>query len=195
MMKRVEIAFFALFVMLPFLFLNYGKWLDTTEKPVKSDIVFCLGGGTYLRLIKSKELYDAGYTKNPVLLLGEAGYNERYAKKHFPNLPTITDESPKNTAEEVKFIKRYMRENNYKSALIVTDPTHSRRVKLLLSIISVSGVRGMRFHIISSDVKWWNAECYWCNKRSWTLVKSESIRILYTLIFSWGYRYGRMAGD
>ena len=189
-MKRFEFVFFILFILLPFLLLNYGRWIDATEKPVKSDIIVCLGGGTYLRLIKSKELLDEGFSnRNIVLLLGEAGYNERYAEKNFPDLPRVVEERPKNTIEEIRFIKQYMKKHQYKSALIVTDPTHSRRVRLLCSLIP-SGDVTQKFHIISSGVKWWNAECYWCNKRSRELVESETIRILYTLIFSGYLRYG-----
>ena len=189
-MKKFEIGFFVLFIMLPSLLLNYGKWIDATEKPAKSDIIVCLGGGTYQRVIKSKELLDAGYTKkNLVLLVGEAGYNDRYVRKNFPDLPTVVDERPKSTAEEISFIKQYMKKHNYTSALIVTDPTHSRRVRLLCSLIP-SGDAMQKFDIVSSGVEWWNAECYWCNKQSKTRVKSETIRILYTLIFSGNLRYG-----
>ena len=175
------------------MFLNYGKWLDATEEPVKSDIIICLGGGTYERIIKSAELLTAGYAeKNFILLVGEdAAYNNRYIKKRYPKLPTIIDESPKNTIEEIRFIKQYMEEHHYKSALIVTDPTHSRRVKLLCLLIPSRDVT-QKFHVVSSGVKWWNAECYWCNKRSKMLVKSETIRILYTLIFSGNIRYGNL---
>jgi len=86
-----------------------------------------------------------------------------------------------------------MKKHNYKSALIVTDPTHSRRVKLLCSLIPEGDVE-QKFHIVSSGVEWWNKECYWCNKRSRELVKGETLRIIYTLIFSGSLRYGNMDG-
>ena len=194
-MKIFEYVFVLLFLLVPFLLLNYGKWIDATEKPVKSDIIVCLGGGTYQRVIKSKELLDAGYAQeNFVLLVGEAGYNDRYVKKNFPELPTVIDERPRNTAEEIRFIKQYMKKHNYDSALIVTDPTHARRVSLLCSLIPSGDVK-QNFHIVGSGVKWWSRECYWCSKRSRELIKSETLRILYTLIFSLSYRYGGIAGN
>ena len=195
-MKKFEAGFFVLFIMLPFLLLNYGKWIDATEEPVKSDIIVCLGGGTHHRIEKSKDLLYAGYAKeNFILLVGEdARYNERNIKKSYPKLPTVTDEQPKNTVEEIHFIKQYMKKHHYESALIVTDPTHARRVSLLCSLIPSRDVT-QKFHIVSSGVEWWNAECYWCNKRSRGLVKSETIRILYTLIFSGNLRYGNSQID
>ena len=189
-MRVFKIVFTILFLVVPFVLLNYGKWIDATEEPVKSDIIICLGGGTHHRTVRSKELLYAGYAKeNYILFVGEeARYNTRKIKKSYPKLPTVIDESPKNTVEEIRFIKQYMEKNNHKSALIVTDPTHSRRVKLLCSLIPLGDVT-QKFHIVSSEVEWWSVECYWCNKRSWKLVKSESIRILYTLIFSESLRY------
>ena len=190
-MRVFKIVFAILFLVAPFVLLNYGKWIDATEEPVESDIIICLGGGTHHRTIRSKELLYAGYAKeNYILFVGEdAKYNTRNIKKRYPKLPTVIDESPKNTVEEIRFIKQYMEKHHYKSALIVTDPTHSRRVRLLCALIS-SGNVTQKFHIVSSEVEWWNAECYWCNKRSRKLVNSESIRILYTLIFSGNLRYG-----
>jgi hypothetical protein len=69
-MKKLKIAFTLLFLLLPFVLLNYGRWLDATEKPVKSDIIVCLGGGTYHRIIRSKELLEAGYAnRNSILMV------------------------------------------------------------------------------------------------------------------------------
>ena len=62
-----------------------------------------------------------------------------YIKKNHPDMNVVIDESPKNTKEEVLFIKKYMKDHAYKSALLVTDPPHSRRVSLLTSLVSVEG--------------------------------------------------------
>lgn len=194
--KMLKIAFFILFMLIPFTLLNYGKWLDATEKPVKSDIIVCLGGGTYQRLIRSKELLDAGYAeKNLILLVGEANYNERYVEKHYPDLPTIVDERPKNTAQEIRFVKEFLKEHNYKSALIVTDPPHSRRASLLASLILVGDDRTLHLHFVDSGVRWWNREQYWKNKKSWGFVKAETLRIIYTLLFSANFRYSKTLTD
>lgn len=179
-MKKIIILFI---VLLSFIFLNLGKWVDITEKPVKSDILVCLGGGKIERVIKSIELLKQGYIENQVfLLIGESWYNQPYIKKNYPDISIIIDEGPKNTKDEVLFIKRYMIENNYKSAMIVTDPPHSRRVQLLTSLIFLDGDEALRFHLVGSDVKWWNRYSYYENTRAIGFSFRETGKIIYNFI-------------
>ncbi len=178
-MKKIELAFATLFLLLPFVFLNLGKWMDVTEKPVKSDIIVCLGGGTIDRVKKSIEILNAGYAQeNVFLLLGESNYNQPYIRKNYPKLPIVIEERPKKTSEEIRFIKKYMKKNGYKSALIVTDPPHTRRASLLISLISIEGDNDMTFIMVGSDVPWWDRERYWDNKKARNFVKHEIIRTL-----------------
>ncbi len=180
-MKKIVFIFVIFLLLLIFVGLNLGKWIDVTEKPVKSDIIVCLGGGTIDRVKKSIELLEQGYAgKQVFLLIGESWYNQPYIAKNHPNIPLVIDEGPKNTKEEVLFIKQYMKKHSYKSALIVTDPPHSRRVSLLTSLISVEGDEGMTFRMIGSGVKWWDKENYYENKRARSSVEHEIMGILYS---------------
>ena len=90
--KKALIVFLPLFVLLSWGFLNLGKWLDVTQKPVNSDLVVCLGGGTIDRVKKSIELFEKGYA-NKFLLLGESWYNQPYIQKNYPNIVVKIDES------------------------------------------------------------------------------------------------------
>jgi len=182
-MKKVVFGFVAFLLLLTFVFLNLGKWVDVTEKPVKSDIIVCLGGGTIERVKKSIELLERGYArKHLFLLIGESGYNQPYIAINHPDIPIVIDEHPKNTQEEVLFIKKYMKKHGYKSALIVTDPPHSRRVSLLTSLISVEGDETMTFRMIDSGVVWWNRGNYYNNTFARVYVKHEMIKIAYNCI-------------
>ena len=186
-MKKIVFSVVVILLLLPFVFFNLGKWIDVTEKPVKSDIIVCLGGGKIARVKKSIELLERGYADKQVLLLiGESWYNQPYIKKHHPDIPLVIDEGPKNTREEVLFIKQYMKKHKHKSALIVTDPPHSGRVKLLTSLVSVEEDENMTFRLIGSDVTWWNAEEYYKNERATSSVKHEVMGIVYrVLIGEW----------
>lgn len=180
--RMVYVAVLFLFVLV-FIFFNLGKWIDVTQEPAKSDIIVCLGGGTIERVKKSLELFEDGYSdKDVFLLLGESWYNQPYIAKHYSKLPIVIDESPKNTREEILYIKEYMRINGYKSALIVTDPPHSRRVAFLMSLHLKESNENVQFRIIGSDVPWWNKEYYYHDKRAITFVKNESLRIIYRFI-------------
>ena len=182
-MKKIIFTFVVILLLLSFVFLNLGKWIDVTEEPVKADIIVCLGGGTIDRVKKSIELLEGGYSEKEVfLLIGESWYNQPYIKKNYPDMNIVIDESPKNTKEEVRFIKEYMKKHSYKSALIVTDPPHSGRVKLLTSLISVEGDENMTFHMIASEVKWWDAEQYYKSKRARGAVLHEVMGMVYELV-------------
>ena len=181
-MKKTLFSF-AFFIVLTFTWLNLGKYLDVTQKPVKSDIIVCLGGGTIDRVKKTIELFEKGYVeKNVLLLLGESWYNQPYIKSNYPALSVDIVESPKNTKEEVLFIKQYMKEHGYTSAMIVTDPPHSRRVNLLTSLVSTEGDETLTFYMIGSDVKWWDKEYYYKSEQALTFVKNESMGIFYSFI-------------
>ena len=181
-MRKVFWSFTILAVLMAFAWLNLGRFLDVTEAPVKSDIIVCLGGGTVDRVKRSIALLKEGYAKKEVfLLIGESWYNQPYIKKNHPDINIVIDEGPKNTKEEVLFIKKHMKAHGYKSALIVTDPPHSRRVRLLTSLVNIEGDEAMRFHIAGSDVEWWNREHYYKNERAIGTVKNESIKILYSV--------------
>ena len=179
-MNKIELSFAIFFLLLPFIFLNLGKWMDVTEKPVKSDIIVCLGGGTIDRVKKSIKLFNEGYAQKKLfLLLGESWYNQPYIKKNYPKLPIVINERPKNTVEEIRFIRKFMGKHNCKIALIVTDPPHSRRVTLLNSLASAGDHKALDFHIVGSGVKWWNREHYWSNERARRTAVREFLKIPY----------------
>ena len=185
-MKRV--VFYALFwfAFLPWAFLNYGAWIDATEEPIKADIIVCLGGGTVERLNIATKLFDEGYSKSAsVILLGESYDTKEYLKKTYPSVPIEQHHKPTNTKEEVLYIKNYMHKQGYKTALVVTDPPHSRRVKVLDSVLSVKGDDEAVLYLVSSKVAWWKEKNYYDDKRSSEAVLSETIRILYS-IFCYG---------
>lgn len=176
-----SVAFF--FVLVPWAFQNYGHWMDTTSEPRKSDIIVCLGGGTVERLNKAVELSQKGYGKiREVMLIGESYDTKQYLKQTYPQTSIKQYHAPKNTKDEVLFIKNYMIKHGYSSALIVTDPPHSRRVSILGSVLSVKGDDNLNLDLVSSEVSWWEAEKYYDDKRSSETVLQESMRILYSFV-------------
>jgi len=171
------------FVFLPWAFLNYGTFMDATGKPVKSDLIVCLGGGTVERLNKAVALAQTGYAKaRSIMLLGESYDTKEYLQKTYPNVDIVQHHEPINTKEEVLYIKKHMREYGFKTALVVTDPPHSRRVVVLNSVLSVEGEGDITLHLVSSEVSWWKAEKYYDDKRSSQTVISESMRVLYSIL-------------
>jgi len=174
------------FLFVPWAFLNYGAWIDATHEPVKSDIIVCLGGGTVERLNTAVKLYSEGYSKTKsIILLGESYDTKEYLESTYPHTRIDQHHEPKNTKEEVLYIKNFMLKNGYNTALVVTDPPHSRRVSVLDTVLSVKGDSDITLRMVSSKVSWWKAKKYYDDKRSSETVLSETIRILYS-IFCYG---------
>ncbi len=180
-MRKITVVFLLISSVMLYAFVNAGKWIDVTQKPVKSDIVVCLGGGTIERVKKTIELLEKKYVKSGVfLLIGESNYNQPYINENHPNLNVLIDEKPTNTVEEVFAIEKFMIKNAYRSVLIVTDPTHSKRVEILLS--NVFANKNMSFRIVSSNVKWWDSELYYATPKGRSAVAYETFAIVYCYI-------------
>lgn len=193
-MKSILLYLFFWFIFLPWAFLHYGEWMDATEAPKKADLIVCLGGGTVERLNTSVALFKADYSNTEsLMLIGESYDTPSYLEKTYPKVKIVQHHAPKNTKEEVIYIKKYMIQNGYKSALIVTDPPHSRRVKILTSILALKGDSQLSFRLIDSGVTWWKAKKYYDDKRSGETVLSETLRIIYSV---WCYGIvQRLGGD
>jgi len=180
--KKFFIVFLVVFEGMAFSLPYLGDMLDVTQTPRSSQLVVCLGGGTIERLEKSVALMEQGYVSSKkLLLLGESWYNHPFIKKNYPDLDVIIEELPKNTAEEIVFIKTYMITNGYQTALIVTDPPHSGRVSLLNTLLSVEGDEELSIRIISSDVSWWD-KTYYRNVHASIAVMHESMACAYSLL-------------
>ncbi|MCK5536878.1 MAG: hypothetical protein KAI79_08625 [Bacteroidales bacterium] len=92
-MKKIILSIISLFLLLIFVFLNSGIWIDVTEKPVKSDIIVCLGGGTIERVKKSIELLNGSYAQKDVfLLIGESWYTQPYITKNHSDIAQPTSD-------------------------------------------------------------------------------------------------------
>ena len=180
-------------IMLIFL-LNLGKWLDITEAPVKSDIIVCLGGGDWHRYSKAVALFSKRYAKKEVMLLTGADVTPEMKRRGIPD-GRITDLKKhhsqihysyhpelSSTREEVRFIKKFMLEHHYQSALIVTDPPHSRRFSILDRFISLPGDDGLAFNYVSSGVKWWHEDRYYENETARRYAFTELLKIPYNVL-------------
>lgn len=179
-MQKILIGFLLSLILVVFIFLNLGKWIDVSEKPHKANIVICLGGGTVERVKKSLKLLNEGYASK-ILLLGESWYNQPYLKAHRERYFVDIDESPQNTQDEMYTIQKYMHTHHYSSAIIVTDPPHTRRVKLLASQV-LEDDSNITLYMVGTDVSWWNKFTYYRNARALKFVWYEVPKIVYRWI-------------
>ncbi len=166
------------------MFFNTGKYVDATQQPAKCDLIACLGGGSHERIKKSVWLYKEGYSnENIIILTGSNDKNIAYARKYAPKLELVKNSKPKNTAEEVRFIKKYMAECHYKSVIIVSAPPHTRRIRILTDLISVKGDEKFSYILIDNNASWWHHDKYYQNRTAFRFTLSEILKIPYTYLY------------
>jgi len=168
------------------LFFGAGKYLDITLKPIKSDLIVCLGGGgsNPWRIQKSMNLYNKGYSDQKLLLLtGNPDSYTKYVMKYYPKTKYIVSPHYHSTGQEIQFIKKYMAEHHYKSVIIVSDPYHSRRIKILTDLISVKHDEKFTYVFVSSGVSWWHRNKYYQNPRAIKAALGEILKIPYTYLY------------
>ena len=73
-----------------------------------------------------------------------------------------------------------MIENQCTSAIIVSDPPHTKRIKYLLSKIHKSNDEHLNFILVKSEVSWWDKETYYENKKAQMFALSESFKLIYS---------------
>jgi uncharacterized SAM-binding protein YcdF (DUF218 family) len=126
-----------------------GYWLVREDPLRKADVIVVLSGGMPYRANEAANLYKAGYApevwvsrpEGPqqelaalgIHFIGEEEYNhEILVREGVPEAAiTILPDIIINTQQEVNEIAREMRRTGKHTAIIVTSPEHTRRVKAL----------------------------------------------------------------
>lgn len=195
LIKKIFIILILTFIPVLFIVPNLGNFLDISKAPKQSDILVCLGGGTIERIEKTLELYKQNFSTRKIILLTGDNRTKKDIDKNIDdkriqylkanNIEGSTFLHEKlltSTEEEVIFIKKYLKENNYHSAIIVSDAPHTRRIKYLLENIAKEENNDLIFNLVKSDSKWWKKETYYLEKKAQTFVISESGKLLYSFV-------------
>lgn len=182
-------------IFITIIFFTLGYYLDAEDKPVPSDVIVCLGGGAKERIVKAVELYENHYSIHDILLLtGDNRSKIRLLKKldddrieylknhHYNSIHIVQNKEVKNTKEEIVFIKKYLIQHNYKSAIIVSNTPHTRRIKILLSLLKVKSSENLTFYVVGSQEKWWHSCCYYRNKQALSFAVRELVKLYYAYI-------------
>ena len=170
--------------------LNAGNILDISQKPQKTDAIVVLGGDWFgYRVKKAFALYKEDFSQKKKIVVN--GCQQIYLKEGVRvyrseasyllahGIPAKNIDTPNvcgNTMDEVEWIKRYMLEHKYRSLIIVTDPPHTRRVRMLTKIAGYSE-NGIKAIFVGADVPWWNREKYYEDMQALRYVVFETIKI------------------
>ncbi len=194
--NRKILIFILLFFLSLALFMNLGRFVDVTQKPVKADIIVSLGGNYYgCRIKEALSLYKNGYSKSgKFMYTGEDAVHKALEpslskKKYLLNngvdnkdIIHIDKSIITNTMEEVFFVKKYMLAHQYKSVIFVSHPQHSRRISTLAKTIADYEEAGLNLQVASCNPPWWNRTTYYRNETSFKVTIREIGKLFYNLI-------------
>lgn len=169
-----------------------GYWLHSNDKPVHSDIIVVLAGGS-LRAFYASDLYLKGYASKVYVskairvkslrMLDKLGvfvpvedeiYRQVLLKKGVPEKAIhFFGKSSFTTLDEAEALKQYLDDCN-KSLLIITSPYHVRRTRMIFKeVLTDSEIRVVGTPYESFSRKWWK------DKESAKSVILEMTKILF----------------
>lgn len=174
-----------------------GRYLVVAHVPENSDLIVCLGGGNVERglaaadafrrglaprLFVARELLPDGYD---ILKQRGGSYPERRELMILmmkglgvPESAILSSETPsESTLTEAAQVRKLAKERNYRSLILLTSPTHSRRVWLVFRK-AMEG-EGIRLFVVPSAYSEFKAEEWWKTSRHLREVVLEYQKLVY----------------
>ena len=160
-----------------------GGYLIVEHPPKRSDLIVCLGGGNIERGLATAEAFEKGLGRW-IFLSREAlpdGYKYLQGKGVSypqsidllisllgdlgvpPSAFIVPDKPVKSTFDEANAVKRLSKERGYRSLILITSPTHSRRA--WLTYREVFGGGGVRIIMRPSHYSDFHPEDWWKKRR------------------------------
>lgn len=175
--KGLLILFLAILLLIVIGALKYEAFLEELEAflildedPKKVSVIIVLSGAQGERVEYAVELFKQGYSNKIIVSGGKCSWNSTSAeimKEHAVHLGVPKDDvfiekQAKTTYENAEYSLDIMATKGFKSAIVVTSPTHTRRTSIIFN--SFSKDRDADFAICAvphkkiSSKKWWQDE-------------------------------------
>jgi uncharacterized SAM-binding protein YcdF (DUF218 family) len=168
-------------------FRGAGAFLIVADKLEKSSAIVVLSGGDETRMSEALSLYEEGYAN--VIILTETGRElENLDVLHSfdmriqlmnNGIPTgnilITDHIVGSTVDEAVEVKNLLTNRQFNSAIIVTDPYHTKRTAIIFrEIFGDSPIKLMIRPVASS---WYNSRSWFLSARGWQFTLLEYLKL------------------
>lgn len=190
-----KIGFFGSFTLLIIaLILGYfglraaGAYLIISSDLQAANAIIVLSGGDESRMSEALRLYNENYAK--MIILTETGQTtEGYSQLHSfdvrivllsNGVPSgnilVTNRSVSSTRDEALSVKNLMINQQMKSAIIVTDPYHTRRAYNIFNEIFAN--TNIRLSIQSVHNSWYNSRTWFLKIDGWKFTILEYLKLL-----------------
>lgn len=146
-------------------------------------IIAVSGGDTVARTQSAIDLYHEGWAKT--LIFSGAAYDKtgpsnaevmrlQAIRQGVPKQDIIIEQTSENTTQNASFTAKIIRDNNIKSAILVTSSYHQKRT--LLEFQAVVPDVEFRSHPSKGDNQW--SVWWWTTPTGWYLAISEIVKII-----------------
>jgi uncharacterized SAM-binding protein YcdF (DUF218 family) len=174
-----------------------GKYLVLSQPPQKSDLIVCLEGQNVERGLAAADALNQGLA--PRIFVAREDLPDGYEILRQRGVPypetidlmvmileglgvpksaIIKGERPVgSTWEEAEAVRDLIRKKNYRSILLITSPTHSRRAYLTFE--KVIGGKECRLLVLPSKYSNFKPENWWQNRRYAKEVTLEYEKLIY----------------
>jgi uncharacterized SAM-binding protein YcdF (DUF218 family) len=174
-------------------FRGAGKWLVREDPLSHADAIVVLSGSMPARAEEAAKIFQQGYApevwltrpnnvagelgKMNIAYTGEETYNREVLiqKGVPPNAVRILPDSIVDTEQEIEEVSRQLREEKKTSAIIVTSPQHTRRVRVLWRRLAQPG------QVAVVRAAWednFDADHWWSNTRDAFAVTREVLGLM-----------------
>ncbi len=168
-----------------------GAFLITGDQLKKADIVVPLGGGGEWRVQEAVRLINERYATGLVLTEpGEIEPGQGPGSEHFrmaaidsglsPHAIEVTQGVQASTRDEAEAVLRLMKQHNYQSAIVVTDPFHTQRARLIFRDAFRGSGLTVRVHPVTNH--WYRSDTWFLSADGWANTAREYIKLLGYLI-------------
>ena len=153
-------------------FTRAGVWVAKSDRPRKVDVIICLNGSE--RIKKAAELYHQGLAPKVILT---AGKDKRdLIQLGIPEKNITLAEWPTTTYQEALAVASMERFYQIRSAIVVSDPYHLKRVRWTFEHVFRDSQVKLVF--VSSDLPW-DGQGWWREKQSRIQVALEISKMGY----------------
>jgi len=183
--------FVGVLLFLPLLYLllrGMGAYLIIASKIEAANAIVVLSGGDESRMTEALRLYNQNYARK--IILTETGQKvEGYKQLHSFDMrivllnngvPSgnilITEKKVSSTRDEVLAVKNLMKNQQMNSAIIVTDPYHTRRAfGIFQDAFKDSGIKLM---IQPTTNSWYNSRTWFLKPEGWKYTLLEYLKLI-----------------
>jgi len=172
-----------------YLFLRVaGAYLIIADDLTPVDTIIIMGGGDEGRMNEALELYHEKYAR--IIVLTETGVRiEEFDYMQSFDLriqllnngvPSgnilITDSEVTSTLEEAYAVKQLLERRQFSSAIIVTDPYHTKRTSIIFN--DVFSEQDIKLYFRPVTPSWYNSRTWFLSPSGWKFTILEYVKLL-----------------